>query len=191
MVRPRWRGKHLEGQPLHASAAEGPEASLRREQLCLEVQHLVPQVREVFLDLGCNQGEHLRFFCGHVVFHRQHQRLKRVLKRGAAGGQAPQVLHEGEGLLMLLQTGVHQAFPEARRFLFHRLGKDDCFALGVDFQRVKDVPGTLPLRGRILGRSIRPEELSHLLMIRVQGYPLKAGHRYTTMVSGLESRGRQ
>jgi hypothetical protein len=23
------------------------------------------------------------------------------------------------------------------------------------------------------------------------GYPLKAGHRYTTMVSGLESRGRQ
>ena len=24
-----------------------------------------------------------------------------------------------------------------------------------------------------------------------KGYPLKAGHRYTTMVSGLESRGRQ
>jgi hypothetical protein len=41
-----------EGQPLHTAAAQGPDASLRCEQMGLEVQHLVPQVREVFLDLG-------------------------------------------------------------------------------------------------------------------------------------------
>jgi hypothetical protein len=30
-----------------------------------------------------------------------------------------------------------------------------------------------------------------LIPLPFLGHPLKAGHRYTTMVSGLESRGRQ
>ena len=98
----------------------------------------------------------------------QHERLKLGVKLGAAGGKAPQVLHEGECLLMLLETGVHQAFPEARGLLFHRLVKDDFFQLRVHVELVKDVRGNLPLRGRILGGPIRPEELSHLVMIRLQ-----------------------
>src|SRR4029450_5755889 len=40
--------------------------------------------------------------------------------------------------------------------------------LGVHFELVKDVQGNLPLRGRILGGPIRPEELPHLMMIRLQ-----------------------
>jgi hypothetical protein len=68
---------------------------------------------------------------------------------------------------MLLQTGVHQAFPEARRLFFHRLVKDHFFELGVDFELVKDVQGNLPLRGVILGGPIRSEELPHRVMIRL------------------------
>jgi hypothetical protein len=150
------RERHETGGP--APHTQGPCVSLRREQVGLEV----------FLDRGRGQGEHLRLFCCHVVFHRQYQCLKRGVELGGAGGQAPQVLDEGEGLLMLLETGVHQALPEARRFLFHRLGKDHCFALGVHVERVKDVQGKLPLHSRRLGGPIRPEELPHLLMIRVQ-----------------------
>jgi hypothetical protein len=42
--------------------------------------------------------------------------------------------------------------------------------------------------------SIRDDDPSVQRLLRVledAGHPLKAGHRYTTMVSGLESRGRQ
>jgi hypothetical protein len=59
-----------EGQPLHTAAAQGPDVSLRCEQVGLEVQHLVPQVLEIFLDLSLRQREHHRFFFGHVVFDR-------------------------------------------------------------------------------------------------------------------------
>jgi hypothetical protein len=69
---------------------------------------------------------------------------------------------------MLLQTDVYQAFAEARSLLFHRLVKDHFFELGVDVELVKDVLGNLPLRGRIPGGPIRPEELPHRVMIRLQ-----------------------
>ena len=46
--------------------------------------------------------------------------------------------------------------------------QDDFFQLGMHFELVEDVQSNLPLRGRILSGPIRPEELPHLLMIRVQ-----------------------
>src|SRR5262249_26182736 len=75
---------------------------------------------------------------------------------------------EDECLLMLLETFVHQAFAEARGLLFHGLVKDHFFQLRVDVELVKDVLGNLPLRGRIPGGPIRPEELPHRVMIRLQ-----------------------
>jgi hypothetical protein len=45
-----------EGQPLHTAAAQGPDVSLRCEQVGLEVQHLVPQVLAIFLDLSPASG---------------------------------------------------------------------------------------------------------------------------------------
>jgi len=98
ILRPLWIDKKLEDRPLHTSAAQGPSAPLQREQLCLDVQHLISQVLQVFPDLGLGQREHLRFFFGHVVFHGQHQRLKLGVKFGVAGSKTPQVLNEGEGI---------------------------------------------------------------------------------------------
>jgi len=40
---------------------------------------------------------------------------------------------------LLLETGLYQASPEARGFLFDRLVKDDFFQLRMDFKLVKDV----------------------------------------------------
>jgi hypothetical protein len=42
-----------------------------------------------------------------------------------AGCQAPEVLHEGERLLRLLQTDVHQALAEAGGLLCYGLVEDD------------------------------------------------------------------